>query len=149
MIEAIVVVILGIFAGAAITTIMPFYLKLKAIQQRADEEGVEPVLPKFGMFYVISGVLSIIISGVMNLGLAQELAEGVNNTNPTILFITSLLAAAGSNAILNLIPNTGGSDVIMVSKKPSSSKGSTNVPVGDEPPLFGGSGGPASIEPKK
>ena len=143
MIEAIVVVILGIFAGAAITTIMPFYLKLKAIQEKADAAGVEPVLPKFGMFYVISAGLSIVISGVMNLGLAQELAEQNTSANFTQLFITSLLAAAGSNAILNLIPKTGGSDVVMVTKKP----GSKNT--GDEPPLLGGSGGPSSIDTKK
>lgn len=146
MIEAIVVVILGIFAGAAITTIMPFYLKLKAIQEKADAAGVEPVLPKFGMFYLISGALSIIISGVMNLGLAQELSENPVNTNPTLLFITSLLAAAGSNAILNLIPKTGGSDVVMVTKKPHSR---SSTATGDEPPLLGGSGGPSSIDDVK
>lgn len=146
MIEAIVVVILGIFAGAAITTIMPFYLKLKAIQEKADAAGVEPILPKFGMFYVISGALAIIISGVMNLGLAQEISENNTNANFTQLFITSLLAAAGSNAILNLIPKTGGSDVVMVTKK-TGSKSATAT--GDEPPLLGGSGGPSSIEPKK
>ena len=120
MIDAIVIVILGIFVGAAIQTITPWYLKLKAIQQKAEEEGVDPVLPKFGMFYLITGGLSVIIAGVMNLGLAQQIIDTTPNATPVALFITSLLSAAGSNAILNLIPKTGGSDVVLVEKKKNS-----------------------------
>jgi hypothetical protein len=134
MIEGIVVVILGIFAGAAITTIMPFYLKLKAIQEHADAAGVEPVLPKFGAFYIVSAGISIVIAGVMNLGLAQELAESNSNANFTQLFITSLLASAGSNAILNLIPKTGNSNTI---KTTTSKSGKKSVTGDDEPPLLG------------
>jgi uncharacterized membrane protein YiaA len=147
MIEAIVVVILGIFAGAAITTIMPFYLKLKAIQEKADEQGVEPVLPKFGAFYIVSAGISIVIAGVMNLGLAQELAESNPTANFTQLFITSLLASAGSNAILNLIPKTGHSDATI--KKETTKSGKKTVTSDDEPPLLGGSGGPSSIDVNK
>ena len=131
MIESIVVVILGIFAGAAILTVTPWYLKLRAIQQKAEEAGVEPVLPNFGMFYVITGGLSIIIAGVINLGMAEDLANNNPNASVIGLFITSLLASAGSNAILNLIAKTGGSDIVLVDKKKGQSKTAS-----DEPPIL-------------
>ena len=135
MIDAIVIVILGIFVGAAITTITPWYLKLRAIQQKAEEEGVDPVLPKFGMFYLVTGALSVIIAGVMNLGLAQQIIDTSPEATPVALFITALLSAAGSNAILNLIPKTGGSDIVLVKNK----KGDDTVTSPSEPPI-GGSG---------
>ena len=131
MIESIVVVILGIFAGAAILTVTPWYLKLRAIQQKAEEEGVEPVLPKFGMFYVITGGLSIIIAGVINLGMAEDLASQNPDASVIGLFITSLLASAGSNAILNLIAKTGGSDIVLVNQKKGQKDNAS-----DEPPLL-------------
>ncbi len=130
--EAYVIVILGIFVGAAIMTITPWYLKLRAIQQKAEEAGVDPVLPKFGMFYAVTGGLSIIIAGVMNLGLAAQLIDGNPNATPVALFITSLLAAAGSNAILNLTTKTGGSDIVLTEKKKGQSKSAS-----DEPPILG------------
>jgi hypothetical protein len=132
MIDAIVVVILGIFVGAAIMTVTPWYLKLRAIQQKAEEAGVDPVLPKFGMFYVVTGSLSVIIAGVMNLGLAQQVIDASPSATPVALFITALLSAAGSNAILNLTTKTGGSDIVLTEKK----KGHSST-ASDEPPILG------------
>ena len=132
IVDAVVVVILGIFVGATIMTVTPWYLKLRAIQQKAEEEGVDPVLPKFGMFYVVTGGLSILIAGVMNLGLAQQVVDANPNATPVALFITSLLAAAGSNAILNLTTKTGGSDIVLVQKKKGQSPSAS-----DEPPILG------------
>jgi len=132
MLEAYAIVILGIFVGAAIMTVTPWYLKLRAIQQKAEEQGVDPVLPKFGMFYVVTGSLSVIISGVMNLGLAQQIMDTNPSATPVALFITSLLAAAGTNAILNLTTKTGGSDIVLTEKKKGQSSKAS-----DEPPILG------------
>lgn len=132
MLEAYAIVVLGIFVGAAIMTVTPWYLKLRAIQQKAEEQGVDPVLPKFGMFYVITGSLSVIISGVMNLGLAQQLIDGNPTATPVALFITSMLSSAGTNAILNLTTKTGGSDIVLTEKK----KGQ-GPKASDEPPILG------------
>jgi hypothetical protein len=133
VIDAIVVVILGIFVGAAIMTVTPWYLKLRAIQQKAEEQGVDPVLPKFGMFYAVTGGLSVVIAGVMNLGLAQQVIDASPNATPVALFITALLSAAGSNAILNLTTKTGGSDIVFSQKKNKDKV----VTAPDEPPILG------------
>lgn len=111
------IVVLGIFVGAVIMTLTPWYLKLRAIQQKADEEGVEPQLPKFNMFYVVTGGLSVIIAGVLNLGLVQQIIEANPDATTTTLFIVSLLASAGTNALLNLGVKTGGSNVALIEKK--------------------------------
>ena len=128
MLEAYAIVIIGIFVGAAIMTVTPFYLKLRAIQQKAEEAGVDPVLPKFGAFYAVTGGLSVVISGVMNLGLAQQLIDGNPSATPIALFITSLLSSAGTNAILNLTTKTGGSDIVLTEKKKGHTDKSSDEP---------------------
>lgn len=130
--EAYAIVIIGIFVGAAIMTITPWYLKLRAIQQKAEEEGVDPVLPKFGMFYVVTGGLSIVIAGVMNLGIAQQILDGNPSATPVALFITSMLSSIGTNALLNLTAKTGGSDIVLTEKKKGQS-----TKASDEPPILG------------
>jgi hypothetical protein len=131
MLEAYAIVIIGIFVGAAIMTVTPWYLKLRAIQQKAEEAGVDPVLPKFGMFYVVTGGLSVVIAGVMNLGLAQQIMEGNPAATPVALFITSMLSSIGTNALLNLTTKTGGSDIVLTEKK----KGQKDS-ASDEPPIL-------------
>jgi len=117
ILDNISIVIIGIFIGAVIITISPWYLKLRAIQQKAEEEGSEPQLPKFNVFYIITAILSIIIAGITNLTLVQDILVNNPNAEQYQLFITSLLSSAGSNAILNLIGKTGGSDIVLVEKK--------------------------------
>lgn len=111
------IVVIGIFLGALILTIGPWYLKLRAIQQKAEEEGVEPTLPKFNIFYVVTAGISIVIAGVTNLTLVDSILQNNPDAQQYQLFITSLLSSAGSNAILNLISKTGSSDVVLVTKK--------------------------------
>lgn len=110
-------VVIGIFVGAIMMTLTPWYLKLRAIQQKADEAGVEPVLPSFNTFYIVTGVLSVIIAGVLNLGLVQQILDANPTANTTTLFIVSLLASAGTNALLNLGVKTGAGTVVLVEKK--------------------------------
>jgi hypothetical protein len=133
--HAFLIVIIGIFVGAAILTITPWYLRLRAIQQKAEEEGVEPVLPKFGMFYIVTGGLSVVISGALNL----NLAAGLIKDNPTAdlgnLFIIAMFASMGVNAILNLGAKTGGKDLIVVQKGEEGQR--PKAISKSDPPLFG------------
>lgn len=131
--QAFIAVIIGIFVGATILTVTPWYLRLRAIQQKAEEEGVEPVLPKFGMFYLVTGGLSVLISGALTLNLAATIVKENPNADFGTLFVTAMFAAIGANALLNLAGKTGGKDLIVVDKKGDENK----AVVRDDPPLSG------------
>lgn len=136
MLEPYIAVILGIIVGTTILTLAPWQLKLRAIEKKAEEDGVEPILPKFNPFYLVSGGISIIISGALNLSLVQPLLEANSGSETGILFIISMLSAMGANAAINLTTKTGSPEHVIFKEKPgaSVSPGSVSPPTsGDKP----------------
>lgn len=103
-----IITISAILIGNAIRTLIPWYNKLQAEIRLAESEGREPKLPTFHYAYAVSAAISIVLLSVPLLATMDTfMAKIIDVASPVMAFFILLLAAIGTNEILNMGISSG------------------------------------------
>lgn len=129
--ELLIVALVGVATGVLVKTLTPWYLKLKKIQEEAEQAGVEPNMPKFSSFYVMTGILGFIMAFAPNIGIAftvisMDIPAGQEGVIAAVIFTQALFGGLGANALLNDNLKTGNAVTFVTGiKKPEEEEDTT------------------------